>query len=125
MRILTPVTPRQYADFLTLCRDGSRDPLDERGFPGSTGGDVADADDRPIELGGVKGPTTVQRQARARDCVVQDAQWRKHKGFHEASRGAMSLIVRSVAPWLSVTSCLARRPSSSRSLVFESRFFKT
>ncbi len=71
MRILATIAARQYADLLTVRSHCSRNPLDERRLTSSAGSDVADTDDRSIEFCSVKGPTTIQRQARTRDCAVQ------------------------------------------------------
>jgi hypothetical protein len=74
MWILAAVASRKYANFFTLRSGGSRYPFDQRRFARSTSRDVANADHRPIEFGGVKGAAPIQGETSARDCVVQEAE---------------------------------------------------
>src|SRR5882762_3775561 len=78
-----PIAACKYANLFPFSGQRSRDPFDQGSFTGSPGSNVTDTNDRPVESGGTKRTSAVERQPCSRDSSIQRTQWWKYDGSHD------------------------------------------
>src|SRR5882762_8945736 len=78
-----PIAACKNANLFSFSGYRSSDPFDQWSFTGSPGSNVTDTNDRPVESGGTKRTSAIERQPCSRDSSIQRTQRWQYDGSHD------------------------------------------